>query len=243
MSRAQILSLIFSALIAGGAVGGYRVFEDNSASVFEHSVHAVVSVIDGDTIGIENDVRIRLLGINAPDRTECFYEESKLFLRELLEDGVITIRKDISGADRHGRLLRYVLVPSDTPEEDDVFVQERMVREGYAKTFAVAPNNEFRDLLSSAQQEAREKGRGLWGACEVEPESSLRERDSLPIDPSCTIKGNISEKGYGKQYFPEGCPNYNRIKVDVRKGEAYFCTEEDAIAAGFTRSASCDNTF
>ena len=42
---------------------------------------------------------------------------------------------------------------------------------------------------------------------------------SAPPSPECTIKGNISEKGYGKLYFLEGYPNYLKVKVDTRKGE------------------------
>lgn len=239
----KILSLIFSVLIAGGAVGGYRVIEDTSASLFENSVHVVGHVVDGDTIDIEDDVRIRLLGVQAPEKGACFYEESKEFLENLIEGEGIRIEKDISGSDRYGRLLRYVYVPSGSPEEDDVFVQDLLVRSGHADLLAIAPDNRYRDLLSSAREEARNKQLGMWGACDVAVDDSLREKDALPVDATCAIKGNISEKGYGKQFFTEGCPNYNRIKIDVRKGEAYFCTEEDAEAAGFSRSESCDNSF
>lgn len=241
--KKSALGIIFSILVAGGAIGGYRVIEDTSASLFENSVHEVVRVIDGDTLLFENDVRVRLLGIDTPEKGECFYEESKAYVEELIEGEVVRIEKDISGTDRVGRLLRYVYVPSDSPQEDDLFLQDHLVREGYADVLPVAPDNRYRDLLSSAREEARNNERGLWSACEVAVDDSLREEAALPVDDTCTIKGNISEKGYGKQYFYEGCPNYNRVKVDVRKGEAYFCTEEEAVEAGFVRSASCDNSF
>lgn len=241
--KERTLSIIFSILIAGGAFGGYRVIEDTSASLFENSVHEVVRVIDGDTLMFEDEVRVRLLGIDTPERGECFYEESKKYVEDLIEGEVVRIEKDISGSDRVGRLLRYVYVPSDSPEEDDLFLQDHLVREGYANILPVAPDNRYRDLLSSAREEARTKGKGLWSACDVPVDDSLRENDAEPINTACTIKGNVSEKGYGKQYFSEGCPNYNRIKIDVRKGEAYFCTQEEAEAAGFSRSESCDNSF
>ena len=236
------LGSIIAILLAGGVFGGYRVIQDREADVFEDSVHEVVHVVDGDTIDIENEVRIRLLGIDAPERGECFYNESKAYMKELLKNEHIRIEKDISGADRYDRLLRYVYVPSDSPEEDDIFANEEMVRYGYAKTYGESPDNRYRDLLASAQEEAKEKGRGLWSTCEQDEENSLREVDA-PHDQSCTIKGNISEKGYGRLYFLEGCPNYNRIKIDSRKGEAYFCTEEEAESAGFTKSESCANSF
>jgi len=241
----SILGLIIAVILSGGAVGGYKVVRDNNADLFENSVHNVVGVVDGDTIDIENDVRIRLLGIDAPERGTCYFNESKIFLEDLLMDKDIRIEKDISGVDRFDRLLRYVYIPSDDPKDDDVFVNEKLLREGFALTLDVAPDNRYRDLLSSAQDEAKKNGRGLWGLCEVEDNETdaLRESDTLPFNEECTIKGNISEKGYGKNYFLEFCPNYNRIKIDTRKGEQYFCTESEAEEAGFVRSESCDNTF
>ncbi|XKT74483.1 MAG: thermonuclease family protein [Patescibacteria group bacterium UBA2163] len=242
--KPKVLAALFSLLLAGGSVGGYILVRDNDADLFEHSVHHVVHVVDGDTIDIENDTRIRLLGVDAPERSDCFYNESKAYLEELIEGETIRIEKDISGSDRYDRLLRYVYLASDDPKDDDIFVQDALVRAGYADVFAQAPDNRYRDLLSSAREEARKEERGMWRACDLlVEEDSLREQATGPSDPSCTIKGNISEKGYGKSYFLEGCPNYNRVKVDTRKGESYFCSEDEAQAAGFTRSESCANAF
>lgn len=245
MSNKVALGSILTVLLAGGSVGGYVLVRDHQADLFEKSIHEVVYVVDGDTLDIENEVRVRLLGIDAPERNECFYEESRAFLKELVEGKNVYLRKDISGTDAYGRLLRYVVIPADDPTEDEVLVQDVLLREGYTQKNPQAPDNRYRDLFSSAQQEARQTERGMWSACEVElpKEEELREVDSEPSDPSCTIKGNISEKGYARLYFYEGCPNYNRIKIDTRKGEGYFCSPEEAEAAGFSRSESCDNTF
>ncbi|MFT7507211.1 MAG: micrococcal nuclease [Acidimicrobiales bacterium] len=243
MTRTFIGAMI-TLLLAGGASGyGYKVIRDNKADIFENSVHEILYVVDGDTLDVENEVRIRLLGIDAPEKGTCYYSESHIYLQELVNGVNVRLEKDISGADRYDRLLRYIYVPSNDIREDDVFINETMLREGYAKVLAIAPDNRYRDLFSSAQEEAKKDARGLWGACEQEDEVSLREVDSGPNNPSCTIKGNISEKAYGRNYFTEGCPNYNRIKIDTRKGEAYFCTEKEAEEAGFIRSASCSNTF
>lgn len=240
------IGVILTALLAGGSFGGYKIVKDNQASTFENSVHTVVRVIDGDTIDIENETRIRLLGIDSPERKTCFYQESKDALKALIEGKDIRIEKDISGSDKYDRLLRYVYVPADNPEDDDVFVNEYLIRQGFAMTFAVAPDNRYRDLLARAQEEAQKNNRGLWSdVCqyleEFKSSPSLREKNSEPPSKECTIKGNISEKAYGRLYFTEGCPNYSRIKIDERKGESWFCSAEEAEAAGFTRSASCDN--
>ena len=249
MQNKLVISLI-ALLISGGSFGGYKLVKDNSATAFENDIHIVEHVVDGDTIDIENDKRIRLLGIDSPERDSCYYKESKEALEELIEGGDIRIEKDITGTDRYDRYLRYAYIVAENPEDDDIFINEWLVREGYAFAFGVAPDNRYRDLLASAQTAARKAGRGLWSkACEYMEEYkssssvSLREEGSLPPNESCTIKGNISEKGYGRLYFVEGCPNYSRIKIDERKGEQWFCDESEAREAGFTKSESCANTF
>ena len=51
-------------------------------------------------------------------------------------------------------------------EPDGLFVNEELVRGGFATTLEVRPNlryaGDFRDL----EREARAQGRGLWGACD-----------------------------------------------------------------------------
>jgi len=48
---------------------------------------------------------------------------------------------------------------------------------------------------------------------------------------NCLIKGNISRAG--KIYHVPGSRSYNQVKIDVNKGERWFCTIEDAINAGW----------
>jgi len=67
-----------------------------------------------------------------------------------------------------------------------------------------------------------------------------REQDSDPFSDECVIKGNIG-KSYTKDYFLPGCPNGKRVKIDLRKGEEWFCAEEEVQEAGWQRSVSCNN--
>jgi micrococcal nuclease len=242
MKNKTILGSILAFLLAGG-VSGYTVIRDNDADIFESSIHQVVYVVDGDTVDIENEVRLRLIGIDTPEKSECGYSEAKDFVKALVEGKDVRLEKDISGTDRYDRLLRYVYLPADDINEDDILVNEAILRAGHARTLAIAPDNRYRDLFATAQEEAKRAGKGMWGSCAQEDEEAERQQDSLPTDPACIIKGNISEKSFGRSYFTEGCPNYNRVKIDIRKGESYFCTEDEAKKAGFTRSESCAKTF
>lgn len=53
--------------------------------------------------------------------------------------------------------------------------------------------------------------------------------------PECLIKGNVNSKGEKIFHVPGGV-SYNRTVVDPEHGEAWFCTEEEAVAAGFRKA-------
>ena len=51
----------------------------------------------------------------------------------------------------------------------------------------------------------------------------------------CTIKGNISSKGERIYHLP-GDQHYDRTKINLAKGERWFCSEAEAIAAGWRKA-------
>ena len=122
----------------------------------------VSAVIDGDTIDVATPggvERVRLLGINAPERSECFGQESTARLAALLATGELALERDRSDRDRYGRLLRYVDAGGDAGEA--------LIRSGHALAVATEPDTARAERYAAAQQEARAAGRGLWaaGAC------------------------------------------------------------------------------
>jgi endonuclease/exonuclease/phosphatase family metal-dependent hydrolase len=63
-----------------------------------------------------------------------------------------------------------------------------------------------------------------------------------PVDPdpgtSPAIKGNISSNGK-KLYHLPSCPSYAQTQIDTSKGERFFATEAEAIAAGWQKAGNC----
>lgn len=53
--------------------------------------------------------------------------------------------------------------------------------------------------------------------------------------PGCDIKGNISSSGE-KIYHVPGQRDYNKTKISPEKGERWFCTEDEARAAGWRKA-------
>ena len=54
----------------------------------------------------------------------------------------------------------------------------------------------------------------------------------------CLIKGNINSKGV-RIYHPPGCKYYGSTVIDPKRGERWFCSEQEAVAAGWRRTKVC----
>jgi hypothetical protein len=52
------------------------------------------------------------------------------------------------------------------------------------------------------------------------------------------IKGNISSKGERIYHLP-GCRYYSSTVIDPKRGERWFCSEQEAVAAGWRRTKVC----
>ena len=73
---------------------------------------------------------------------------------------MVRLEKDVSETDRYGRLLRYVYL------EDSTFVNELLVKEGYAKASTYPPDVKHADLFVEAERYARQNNKGLWAYAE-----------------------------------------------------------------------------
>lgn len=128
----------------------------------------VISVVDGDTIVIEGNKKVRYIGVNTPeifkDTTgkktgeQCFANESLEENRRLVEGKTIKMVRDISNTDKYGRLLRYVYV-------DGLFVNDYLVTKGFAKTMTVKPDIRYSKTFKDSQEKAKEEKIGMWGTC------------------------------------------------------------------------------
>ena len=127
-------------------------------------------VVDGDTVVVDlasGDETVRLIGIDTPESVdprspvECFGREASAHLGELVPVGTdVRLVRDVEARDRYDRLLAYVY-----RVRDDLFVNRQMALDGYADLLTYPPNVAHVDDFTAAVREAREAGRGLWGAC------------------------------------------------------------------------------
>lgn len=124
----------------------------------------VTRVIDGDTIQLSTGEQVRYIGIDTPEENQsgkkgCFADEAKKTNIALVLNQEIELESDINDKDDYGRLLRYVYI-------EDIFVNEFLVRWGFARAETYFPEKRYRELFLEAQKEAKSQKRGLWGKCQ-----------------------------------------------------------------------------
>ncbi|PKM53553.1 MAG: nuclease [Firmicutes bacterium HGW-Firmicutes-5] len=130
-------------------------------------------VIDGDTIVVEGDIRVRLIGVDTPETVkanhvvELYGKEASAYTKDMLEGTFVYLEKDVSDVDRYGRALRYVFL------EDGTLFNELLISEGYGKVVTYPPDVKYAERLMVAQVHARENNKGLWGLIIGNPNSMI----------------------------------------------------------------------
>lgn len=132
----------------------------------------VERVVDGDTLIVHTRgerIRLRLLNIDAPELArdgrpaQCYGEESADELARLLPEGTtVTLVHDKEPQDQYGRELAGVF-------KDDVFINEHMVAEGFARPVLFQPNDKFYDRMLAAEAAGRHDQKGMFSACPATP--------------------------------------------------------------------------
>jgi micrococcal nuclease len=131
----------------------------------------VLRVVDGDTIRVRLDgrtERVRYIGVDTPESVkpgtpvQCFAKRAAAANAALVAGRSVRLVGDVEQRDRYGRLLAYVY-----REPDGAFVNARLVRDGYARTLAIAPNVAHARQFAQLARTAREGGRGLWAECAI----------------------------------------------------------------------------
>lgn len=190
----------------------------------------VKRVIDGDTIELEDGTRVRYIGMDTPEVEQCFWKEAAEENKKLVEGKKVQLENDVQKLDKYGRTLAYVFAGG-------IFINEELVRAGFAKVYTYPPDVKYTEKFVAAQKEARGKKLGLWAqdACTGPTASPTLGTNTQAPNQECLIKGNVSSSGE-KIYHVPGQRYYARTKVEENKGERWFCTEEEAQSAGWRKS-------
>ena len=186
-------------------------------------------VVDGDTLDV-GQTRVRLEGIDAPEMAQTCQtatgenwdcgKAAAAFLRAMVQQRDLAC--DRTGSDLYHRTLA-------TCFEGGTDINEAMVRAGMAWAFV-----RYSQAYVAAEADARERKVGVWQGRAEAPWNFRHAKWQVAetATPSgCAIKGNISS--HGNIYHMPWSPWYSRVKIDESRGERWFCSEAEALAAGW----------
>ena len=177
----------------------------------------VARVIDGDTVELDNGKHVRFICMNTPEKNEPGHDEATDFLKSLVLNKSVNLVKDTSDTDKYGRLLRYVYL-------DDLFVNSKIVEEGYAKILRIEPNTKLCSEIEKA--EAKSKNLGFF-----ENKSQPLDCNSLGCNESVAVG---SKKSTVWHYC--NCKWAGKIKKENR---ICFKTTKEAEEKGYKETKVC----
>ena len=187
------------------------------------AAQVVERVVDGDTIIVQGVGRVRLIGVDTPESVhprrpvECFAKEASAFTQRLLHKQRVRLEYDQERTDRYGRTLAYVHLPNGT------FANAEIVRQGYGHAYTRFPFR-YLDEFRQYEREARQGGRGLWGAkCAGAPSGRAASRE-LPAEAA-----RYDDDGNGGISCAEA---YRHGIAPVRRGHAAYAYMRDGDGDG-----------
>ena len=225
-------------------------------------VAAEIAVTDGDTLRL-GSTTFRLDGVDAPEIDQTCLDQGGdvwpcgVAARDRLSAYIANraVRCEDAGPDPDHKHRRIGIC---SIEGEATTLNEWLIREGWAIKFEPSAKGRF----TAEETDARESRRGLWSGCFAEPRDlrgwnlngarlvgggcqpghQNRTRDKLfrvdrPMPPGCPIKAKLALRavGYDGIYYLPACASYQRLKRVNR----WFCSEEDAAAAGFRKPLTC----
>lgn len=171
MKKQQVLLylLIISLFISSGILTK----EITSRVIVTRETTNLTRVIDGDTI--ETSIgKVRLLGINTPEKNTAYSEQAKAFLKNF-EGKQIQIEKTSEDKDKYGRYLRYVYY-------DSLFINQEILKRGLAHLYVYTTDKNTR-TLEKAEKAAQENELGIWEKSQEKCSKCIILKELNYIDP------------------------------------------------------------
>lgn len=182
--------------------------------------------------------RVRLVLVDTPETkhptkpVQPFGPEASAFTKEMLTGKNVQVELDVQERDQYGRILAYVYI-------DGKMFNELLLEKGLARVAVFPPNTRYVDEFYAIQKKAQEAKLGIWsiedyvtdnGYIVQEETGENQSSTNTNIDCQNPIKGNINSKGEKIYHVPGG--QY----YDITKAEELFCTEQEAVNAGYRKS-------
>ncbi len=150
----SILAVIVIALIIWGYLPTRNDKHTNLDGPF-----AVTHIVDGDTIYVldgNEKLKIRLIGINTPEKDMPYYKEATDYTASLVKNKNVYLAYDAERYDKYGRTLAYVYL-----EDKTTMLNYEIINAGWAKVLTIAPNDSYADKFEQGYQNAKKQSIGI----------------------------------------------------------------------------------
>jgi micrococcal nuclease len=128
----------------------------------------------------------------------------------------VRLQTDANELDQFGRTLAYVFV-------EQRLINKELLARGAGKYFEDYLNHKYQSELIAAAKAAHSQKLGLWSECAEDKTDG------------CLVKGNLDPNDRRFYHLPH-FRHYSQIVMNLDKGDRWFCSEQEAIAAGFKRA-------
>lgn len=179
---------------------------------------ACIRVVDGDTIVLDGNEKVRLIGVDTPETkdprkpVQYFGKEAYEFTKGLVEGNKVRLEYNQTRIDKYGRTLAYVYL------EDGTFLNAEIIKQGYGFAYTRFPFK-YLEEFRQYERDARENERGLWSPKEEEKKTEVSEETIVYITRT------------GKKYHTEDCRYLSKSKIPI--------TLKEAIQRGYTPCSVC----
>lgn len=144
----------------------------------------VTDVVDGDTVELEGVGRVRLIGVDTPERGEECFDEATAYLVDRVGGQTVRYRYQSGREDRYDRALLDLFRGGELVNLD-------IAQAGWGEALTIAPNDRYADRIVEAEVEARAEPRGRWAGCREEPEPKPAPTpEPAPEDDDDSTGGN-----------------------------------------------------
>lgn len=223
-----------------------------TSSALAQPLSGRANVVDGDTLVI-GETHVRLSAIDAPETDQtcldakgspyaCGIVARDRLRTKINNSSVICIGE---GEDQYGRSIATCRIGNED-------LNKWLVAEGLALAYV-----QYSDRYVADENGARTMRKGLWAGAFVAPWDWRHRAPNTPllgtfaahadrttmgsIKPAsppvaeCNIKGNVNRSGERIYFLPSNSA-YGNVKMDKGLGERRFCSEQEAIAAGWRKA-------
>jgi endonuclease YncB( thermonuclease family) len=235
IAQIRLIPVLFSAaLLAACEPSGSLDLGGSQSFAASADISGLAEVIDGDSLDIDG-ISIRLFGVDAFEgRQPCLRngapwrcgDAASRKLTELVGESTIEcVQRDI---DSYGRVVARCT-------NGRVDLAAEIARSGLGLAY-----RQYSMDYVDEEADAQAAGRGAWAGTFDAPWEWRRGEPpgaptQAPTPGHCVIKGNISREGERIYHLP-GSTYHEQTVIDESAGERWFCSEQDAIAAGWRAS-------